>query len=727
MNPAPRTASFSARFLTGLLIIGQMATGLPAYAADTLRPGQEAQTRATRLEQVLTAGLEEGGKTILLVGSDEDEIERVRGIAEEVFPQADLQHLPLPLPSNINFRGVDVAVLVEFDQGTKETLVQAHNDGRISNLIAPDHWDEQLDDYELREALEGFRDAAGLEENWPEKMKEILRPVWGERSDRLTLEDLRTLRFAGTLDALVKLLDAYGAALGFENLPSGYFSTTAMRLFAEGWLYPEPMQQPSPELFIAYAERMPRSIGDEFYRAIQAPTAEEFLEKIARAQRAIEDYLRDAPKDDFWRFHLSPLVESDYTDREKDLLLQTAQRIIAALFPSEAAAERDARARDWIDKTRPPHLKEVLSQLEQLGIPFSPEVNGSYRRSFMALVSFIIRYPTSASRGGAKRITVSRSRPGNEPVFAGNAAHEFIHWGISQLPELVGRADSRQISQEDWFTASTESIMTRWVAEETRTPPIYPATATGPALVEWLHRSGTEIARNPTDQWVPQISELMRHLPTGLVPYAVGRALGGIAEQLGREVAAAAPTLNRHEAALSFILDALIREGQGPFDLKNLGPAARKFRAAHNLPEEYPAAGLEESARERWQGMRSAAEGPVAVVIGPSVSVRFGGLEELARLDGGRRIFIDRGADTVIQLMEAGMEEARYYGGVEEASRFETMGQEAGIRVKGYLPQEGSFLVQLRNILTLAGVPESVIEAGLEEFAAQIDSIAIGA
>lgn len=122
-----------------------------------------------------SAGLEEGGKTILLVGSDEGEIGRVQEIVEEVFPHADIQRLPLPLPSNINFRGIDVAVLAEFDQETKETLVQAHSDRKISNL-----WDEQLDDYELQEALEGFRDAAGLEEPTDEAIGEVIEILWSE-------------------------------------------------------------------------------------------------------------------------------------------------------------------------------------------------------------------------------------------------------------------------------------------------------------------------------------------------------------------------------------------------------------------------------------------------------------------------------------------------------------------------------------------------------------------
>ncbi len=110
-----------------------------------------------------SAGQEEGIETILLIGSDEDEIARVRGIAEEIFPYADIQQLPLPLPTAINFRRLDVAVLVDFDESAKETLAQAFTARKIAHLIAPDHWDERLEDYDLREAFEGFR-PSGLEE-----------------------------------------------------------------------------------------------------------------------------------------------------------------------------------------------------------------------------------------------------------------------------------------------------------------------------------------------------------------------------------------------------------------------------------------------------------------------------------------------------------------------------------------------------------------------------------
>lgn len=143
------------------------------------KPGKGIALRALR-----NSGLEEDIETILLVGSNEVEVARVRAIAEEVFPLADIQELPLPLPAAINFSRLDVAVLVEFDQGAKETLAQAFRVGKISHLIAPDHWDDRLEDYDLREAFEGFR-PSGLEEK-----EEPGQSLWLE-TDRLIDNFLR--------------------------------------------------------------------------------------------------------------------------------------------------------------------------------------------------------------------------------------------------------------------------------------------------------------------------------------------------------------------------------------------------------------------------------------------------------------------------------------------------------------------------------------------------------
>lgn len=138
-------------------------------------------------------GLEERIETILLVGSDQDKIELVRAIAEDVFPLADIQVHPLPLPPDIKLRRIDVAILAEWDEDAKETLADAYNSGSIPHLIAPDHWDEVLDAYELREALEGFRDSAGLEETYlavddaPRELERLVEALRRLRPDAVIL------------------------------------------------------------------------------------------------------------------------------------------------------------------------------------------------------------------------------------------------------------------------------------------------------------------------------------------------------------------------------------------------------------------------------------------------------------------------------------------------------------------------------------------------------------
>lgn len=151
----------AAVFLTATLVIPATPAVASSSRSHALR-GQEAAQAASAAE--IRAGLEERIETILLVGSDQSKVEGVRLIVEDVFPGADVQILPLPLSPNIKFRGVDVAILVEFDEQAKGVLADFYNRGIIPHLIAPDHWDEELEEYLLREALQGFRSTAGLEE-----------------------------------------------------------------------------------------------------------------------------------------------------------------------------------------------------------------------------------------------------------------------------------------------------------------------------------------------------------------------------------------------------------------------------------------------------------------------------------------------------------------------------------------------------------------------------------
>lgn len=128
---------------------------------------------------------------------------------------------------------------------------------------------------------------------------------------------------------------------------------------------------------------------------------------------------------------------------------------------------------------------------------------------------------------------------------------------------------------------------------------------------------------------------------------------------------------------------------------------------------------------ERWQGMRLAAPELRTVVIGRSVADRFPALRVLARL--GENFLVDEGADTIVGLIERGVNSVAYYGGLEEFGAFAALAGQAMIAVEARSPAAPEFLAQLREILALAGVPQDVLSAGLEEFAAELGSLAVGA
>lgn len=156
-------------------VLSQVQTQGAPLMEPTVTDGEETLTpeEAAAIDRLsLPAGLEERIGSIRLIGSDEAEVGRAREIAAEIFPDADIQVSEHPLPPEAISSQIDLAVLVEFDEAAKQAPGEAYNDGRIPHVIAPDYWDEQLPGYELREALEGFRDSAGLEE----EMREV---IWG--------------------------------------------------------------------------------------------------------------------------------------------------------------------------------------------------------------------------------------------------------------------------------------------------------------------------------------------------------------------------------------------------------------------------------------------------------------------------------------------------------------------------------------------------------------------
>lgn len=164
----------------------------------------------------------------------------------------------------------------------------------------------------------------------------------------------------------------------------------------------------------------------------------------------------------------------------------------------------------------------------------------------------------------------------------------------------------------------------------------------------------------------------------------------------------------------------LVRESSAKMPILKI----RQIRAA------LASAGLEERQAalpilHSWGHIKSAAPVLQRVVVGQSVAGHLPQLEKLARLDD--HFLVDEGTDTIVRLIELGTDSVRYYGGLEESQRFAAMAQEALISVEAKLPTAPEFLIQLREILALAGIPEGVLATGLEEFALELDSVTVGA
>ncbi len=191
-------------------------------------------------------------------------------------------------------------------------------------------------------------------------------------------------------------------------------------------------------------------------------------------------------------------------------------------------------------------------------------------------------------------------------------------------------------------------------------------------------------------------------------------------------------TLNRFDAAAELLADYLRVVRDASIDLQNLRALEMKTqgRPQERVFEEIampPAAGLEESVQEQMDGFRSAIETPRVVVLGKSLADRFLGLQVLAGFE--EHVVIERGApvETAIHLAERGVTHVQYFGGLEEAQRFEAAANPLQIKATTHTPKDPRFRSLLEEILSNLGIPVERITAGLEEFAHDLEELAVEA
>jgi len=146
----------------------------------------------------------------------------------------------------------------------------------------------------------------------------------------------------------------------------------------------------------------------------------------------------------------------------------------------------------------------------------------------------------------------------------------------------------------------------------------------------------------------------------------------------------------------------------------NLLVVWRFLPPARELTGAPPAAGVE----EQW------------VVIGSSVAAWFSGLEEIATREGSH-LLVERGRDDVIvDLISRGHSaDARvhYYGGLEEAKRFQIRAAGALISATLHVPTQPDFMSGMEEILLAAGLTWEIVSTGLEEMAAGLEQLDVAA
>ncbi len=145
-----------------------------------------------------------------------------------------------------------------------------------------------------------------------------------------------------------------------------------------------------------------------------------------------------------------------------------------------------------------------------------------------------------------------------------------------------------------------------------------------------------------------------------------------------------------------------------------------------SAPEKRRESGLEErqgqlaQVRERWAGLRSGMEEVPFVVFGRSLAEAVPEVQILAGLE--ERFLADwEPKETVMELMERDAYSVRYFGGLEEAQRFEPVAHRALIETTIHNAGKEPLLLFLERLL---GIPPQAVTGGLEELLSDLKTLA---
>ena len=275
---------------------------------------------------------------------------------------------------------------------------------------------------------------------------------------------------------------------------------------------------------------MPRAVGEGFDRLLEAQDQPEFLGRLEATERAIREHLATFEEESRINQLLPKLVEADFSEEERQLLTEAARKVYEGLFPGQAVAL--GLIANWVENTHPPSLRWIAKEMEELGLPFSPNPGDVYKEFFQIQVAENLLYGATSkhlgwtSRAPGKemsldRVVISRKASGSPAAFVGEAAHEFVHRAILLDPVLSRRFERKTLSE--WVTESTESIVRRWPAAQRGEGAVAPLLSMPtPAMAQWLYHQGWRIAQTPTQGWERQIRAMDQHFSAKDMDHAIG-------------------------------------------------------------------------------------------------------------------------------------------------------------------------------------------------------------
>ena len=647
MKPsACRKASFFARFLAGFLIAGQLSWGLPAHAADTLRAGQEAETRAAGLEDTLKAFRKELVKASLQrslfrlrkAPGGRLTAERLKTIFEisqdRYYKHKDFL-LELVRQENIRRAGLKLKKPFIFEQrpqrppGTDEETLRAAIARSPGGLLSQTTLSRRTKIPYVTVARSRWR-------------------VWAQEEN-----ELRAKRdppgdpiYTSVEEAILEVLRKHPGGLLEGNKLAGELDITYETL--RNHRYWEIAEKVNKE----QGRTGPALIRLSDRTAARAAGAEETLERLseelvdqASQARLIHDRRSITPlpadwfeKDSSWRRQREQEIQflSEAYRLQVHMLRQSGllERVVYPAFGIDLFMLDAATKTLAIDpRTTPARIGTAHAAMKQRFGPFlrSPEEISSSLQ--------IVNAELQDSHDELARFIGDSHAEGPVTLYLHGAGWigELQQHILDRIHPLLLPGDRVVVFDEPIVEAALRSAgyVDYWTSENV------PASAL---------------------QNIKQANERLGTDPSGGSTFFLSGAAG------------VAGGLNLHLAE--------------PFSVL------------------IKTAGVEERVR---------------VVIGPSVADKFAGLKTLPGIQ--ERIWIDEESEeTIVRLLEAGVEEVQYYGSAREGRRFGAMVAgllSAQIRSAG----DPEFLAQLGNSFLKAGVPQGMIAAGIEALAAGAEEL----